>query len=183
MKRLYYLIDDLETTENVSQAVHDAGITDWNFHAISRDEAGLYRRRIHSAMPYQELDFVHTGVLWALVGASLGLVIGVVGHIVQPLPVHIDWLVVGLFALVCGGFGGWLGGMIGLSRENYKLAPFHAALSTGRTLVMIDVRPPRTAEIQKLIGNRFPRAQYAGIDSTYINPFDRPKTVYEPITH
>ena len=183
MKRLYYLIDDLETTEQVSKAVHGAGVTDWNFHAISRDEAGLYRYHIHSATPYQELDFLHTGTYWALVGAATGLIIGLVAHSIQPLPVHIDALAVALFTLVCGGFGGWLGGMIGLSRENYKLAPFHAQLEAGKILLLVDVKKQRALAIQSMIRDRFPRAQYAGVDSTFINPFERPRTVYQQITH
>ena len=183
MRRLYFLIDDLATTEQVSQAVHGAGTTDWNFHAVSCDEAGLYRHHIHSAMPYQELDFVHTGVAWAIGGGALGLLLGLVARAMQPLPVHIDGLAVGLLALVCGAFGGWLGGMIGLSRENYKLAPFHAQLAAGKTLVLIDVKKQHALEIQSLIRDRFPRAQYAGVDSTFINPFDRPRVVYQQITH
>ena len=48
MSRLYFLIDDLATVEQVSQAMHGAGTTDWNCHAISRDEAGLYRHHMRS---------------------------------------------------------------------------------------------------------------------------------------
>jgi hypothetical protein len=41
MKRLYYLSSSIESVEQVSNDLHEKGITDWNFHIISKDEAGL----------------------------------------------------------------------------------------------------------------------------------------------
>jgi hypothetical protein len=183
MKRLYYLVDDLETTEQVSNALHTAGVTDWNFHAVSRDEAGLYQHHIHSAATYQQLDFIYTGERWAMAGAGIGLLVGIICEAVQPLPVHVDWLTVALFTLVCAGFGAWLGGMVGFSRENYKLAPFHEQIEAGKTLVFVDAPKAQIGTLQSLLRNRFPKVEYLGMDSPFINPFERPRVVYHQSTH
>ena len=76
MRRLYYIADDLPTTRAISETLHDEGITDWNFHVVAKDEDGLYRHHIHSATPIQQLDIVHTGERFALIGAAVGLALG-----------------------------------------------------------------------------------------------------------
>lgn len=183
MKRLYFLVDDLETASVVSRTLHHAGITDWNFHAISRDEAGLDARRVRSAMPWQQLDFIHTGARWALTGVGIAAFVGIAMEAVQPLPMRIEVSTILLFCLLCGCFGAWLGGMVGVSRENYKLAPFHAELDAGQTLILVDVAVHRVDEIRTLMAERFPKAHFAGMDSPFINPLERPREVYPQTTH
>ena len=61
MKRLYYLTESMESTEQISDDLHKAGVTDWNFHVVSKHhEAGLYRRHIHSANIIHKSDIVHS---------------------------------------------------------------------------------------------------------------------------
>ena len=151
--------------------------------AISRDMAGLYRHHIHAATPYQQRDLVHTGVRWSLVAGVVGLVVSAVLKSFQPLPVNIDWTMVALFTLICGCFGAWVGGMIGLSRENYKLAPFHDHLVAGKTLVLVDVPQAQMAETQRLMRERFPMVAFLASDSTFINPLEHPRELYKPATN
>jgi hypothetical protein len=66
MKRLYYLSSSIESVEQVSNDLHEKGITDWNFHIISKDEAGLYSHHLHSASLIQRTDvvrFVERGLI------------------------------------------------------------------------------------------------------------------------
>ena len=182
MRRLYFLVDDVEMTEQVSDTLHRAGISDWNFHAIARDSAGLYRHHIHTATPYQQRDLVHTGARWALVATITGLIVSATMKSFQPLPFTIEWVMVVLFALFCGCFGAWVGGLVGLSRENYKLAPFHEHLVAGKTLVLVDVPAAQMAETRRLMRERFPEVEFLAADSTFINPLEQPRAVYKPAT-
>jgi hypothetical protein len=70
-----------------------------------------------------------------------------------------------------------------VSRESYKLAPFHAELDAGKTLILVDVAVHRVDEIRRLIAERFPKARFAGMDSPFINPLERPREVYAQTTH
>ena len=54
MKRLYYLTDTLDSVSKISTNLHQDGITDWNIHVLSKDEAGLYHRHVHSAHLFQQ---------------------------------------------------------------------------------------------------------------------------------
>ncbi len=183
MRRLYYVADDLETTHAISDTLHEAGISDWNFHVLAKDEDGLYRHHIHSATPIHQLDIIHTGERWALVGAAVGLVTGLVLYTMSPAPWLATPTLVVLTTLVGGLFGAWQGGMVGLSRENYKVAPFHQDIEAGRFLVMVDVSADNKPLVRQIMNMEFPQVTFGGKDSTLINPFARPERIYHQTTH
>lgn len=183
MRRLYYIADDLQTTRRVSDAIHAEGISDHDFHVVSRDEAGLYTHRIHSATTYQQLDVIHTGERWALGGGVIAAIVVIVLYLGSPWGFRPD-LLSGMALILLGGlFGAWQGGMIGMSRENYKLAPFHHDLEAGRYLIMVDVPRDREADVREALRLRFPALRPAGEDSTLINPFESPPKIYPQNTH
>lgn len=183
MQRLYYLADDLETTRRVSDALHAEGIRDWNFHVLAKDEAGLYSHHIHAATTYQQLDVVHTGERFALIGAIVAGSVAAFCYYTQPLPFAVDALAAVLFTALGACFGAWQGGMVGLTRENYKIAPFHDDIEAGRYLIMVDVRPENRTTVRELMNMRFPGVQRAGTSSTFINPLERPQRVFHQNTH
>jgi len=183
MRRLYYLADDLETTRRVSDALHAEGIRDWNFHVLAKDEAGLYQHRIHAATTYHQLDVIHTGERWGFLGAGIGLTVGLACYLLQPLPWVVDELAVILITVVGALFGAWQGGMVGLTRENYQLAPFHDDIDSGRYLIMVDVQPESRAHVREVMNMRFPEVQRGGSSSTFINPLERPERVFRQNTH
>ncbi len=182
MRRLYYIADNLPITRAISEALHEEGITDWNFHVVAKDETGLYRHHIHSATPIHQLDIIHSGERWALCGAAIGLALGLVVYISNVLPFATTALTVFLFALVGGLFGAWQGGVIGLSRENYKLEPYHNEIEAGRYLIMVDVHPDSRGRVREILNMGFPEVRFCGRDTTVINPFSRPKRIYSQIT-
>lgn len=171
MRRLYYLADDLHACERIGNALKEAGVSDWNFHVLSRDEIGLYQHRIHAAATYHRLDVIHTGERWGMVGAAIGLLLGGAAYFTQPLPWLVDGADVVLTAAVGGLFGAWQGAIAGLSRENHKIAPFHDELEAGRHLVMVDVGDHNRARVRALMNLRFPSVRFCGGDSTFIGPF------------
>lgn len=183
MRRLYYIADDLETTGRVSDGIHAEGFSDHDFHVVSRDEAGLYQHRIHSATTYQQLDVIHTGQRFAIVGACAGLLFALGLYLGAPWGWRPDLITALALLVLGGGFGAWTGGMIGMSRENYKLAPFHHDLEAGRYLILLDVPADREAEVRDMMRARFPEVRQAGEDSTLINPFESAPRVYHQNTH
>jgi hypothetical protein len=183
MRRLYYLADDLETTQRVSDALHAEGIRDWNFHVLAKDEAGLYQHHIHAATTYQQLDVIHTGERYALIGALVTGAVALVCFFVQPLPFRVDALAGVLFTALGACFGAWQGGMVGLTRESYKIAPFHDDIEAGRYLIMVDVRTENRSAVRELMNMRFPQVQRAGSSSTVISPLERPRRIFHQTTH
>ena len=46
MKRLYYLTDSINCAQNISDKLHQKGITDWNFHIMSKNKDDLDKQTL-----------------------------------------------------------------------------------------------------------------------------------------
>ncbi len=167
MKRLYYITSQINSAEQIAKDMHDEGVTDWNFHVLSKDRQGLYQHHIHSANHLQEFDIVHSalrgGIIGFIVGFTLCFTVNAIsGYAALSLP---------LLLLVGALFGSWLGALIGLTHENYKIARFHNDIEAGKYLVMVDVHKKEESKIKTLMKRYHPEASNVGEDSTLINPF------------
>ena len=178
MFRLYYLSDDIVITKAISDALHKEGITDWNFHVLAKDEAGLYQHHIHSATTYQQLDIVHTGEQWALIGGCIGLLLGLLVAVAEVAVWPSTAMTVGLFVAVGFLFGAWQGSLVGWSRESYKIESFHEDIEAGMYLIMVDVNADSKAPVREIMNMGFPQIRYCGKDSPLINPFKRAKKIH-----
>ena len=68
-------------------------------------------------------------------------------------------------------FGAWEGGLIGVEKENKKLARFHDDIEAGRFLILIYARRDQESVVRHMMSRRHPEAEFAGIDSHFVNPF------------
>lgn len=181
MKRFYYLTDNIESTEKVSEDLHAEGISDWHFHVLSKDEAGLQKKHVHVANPLHRFDIIHSGERGALIGGVLGFLIGTLAVMMSPLGSIFGMWFALLPTVVFGCFGAWVGGMVGLSHENYKIARFTDEIEAGRFLIMVDARKNLEDRVLRMMERQHPEATLAGIDDTWVSPLEGGKTrsVYE----
>ncbi len=171
MKRMYYLTGSLDSTEEISNDIHRAGITDWNFHVISKDEAGLYRRHIHGANLFHKHDVIRNAEHGALVSLVLATFATIYTIAVEPFgPDTTGFIYVAIFGFITL-FGAWLGGLTGLARENQSIAQFHGDIDAGQYLILIDVRAGQESAIKELMAGRHPEARLARVGSSIVNPF------------
>ena len=169
MKRLYYLADNLDTVDEIATALHRAGISDWNFHVLSKDDAGLYTHHLHSATPLHRRDVIRTGERGALLGFGAGLLAAIFSALLLELSPVYNMIVFAIAIVLPTLFGAWVGGLVGLSLENHKVTRFHRDIEAGRALLMIDVDRAHHRRIQ-LMMQAF-AVQPGGEDSTFIAPF------------
>ena len=73
MKRIYYLIPTIESVDEISDDLHQQGITDWHFHVISKNESGLVTHKLHSANVLYRTDLIRFLERGAIVGALMGV--------------------------------------------------------------------------------------------------------------
>ena len=170
MKRLYYLTNNLDSTEGISNDIHQAGITDWNFHVISKDDAGLYRRHIHGANLFHKQDVICYAELGALIGLVLATFLTIYTATVEPFgPETSGFMYVMIFGFI-SLFCTWLGGMTGLARENQAISQFHNDIDKGSFLILIDVRIKREGDIKALMAAKHPEAKLVREGSNLANP-------------
>jgi hypothetical protein len=172
MKRMYYLTGNIDSTEQISNDIHAAGITDWHFHVVSRDEAGLYRRHIHGANLFHKHDIIRYGERGAMVGFCVALL--ATGYVMatEPFGAGTSGLAYVVIAGVITLFGAWVGGLMGLATENRAIARFHDDIDAGRYLILIDVRRDQEEKIGELMAAKHPEARLVRVGSTLTNPFE-----------
>ena len=186
MRRLFYVAESIDDAEAVSEAILEQGIKRSRVHVLAKDEAGLYTHKVHSATPLQQLDVIHTGIRYAVLGLVVGLLIGtglVALNFLGLLQLQIG--VLGVMALGFVGlcFGAWEGGLVGLSRENYKIERFHDDIEAGRYLLMIDVRQQERPHVRELMNMEFAHVPYRGATDRRVRLLDKPKVMHHQTTH
>ncbi|TVP59998.1 MAG: hypothetical protein EA349_02110 [Halomonadaceae bacterium] len=171
MKRLFYLVDSIDSVEAISKDLHEEGVKDWRFHVEGKNESGIYTRRLHTATFFEKKDFVRYVERGLMIGTLIGLVLVTFGLITgyPPLPLA-AWVALFVFAVLAGG---WIAGFGGVHAENYKIRPFHSAIENGEFLVMVDVPKEHLATMRRLMQKNHPEARLRAIDSNHTNPFSR----------
>ncbi len=169
-RRLFYIADSLDIVDRVTEILRRKGVKKWNFHVLSKDNAGIYRHHLHSANVLQTRDFWRQGERGAIIGFLLGIaaalfIIGVLGF-------FRDYMLVAsvvIIALVTM-HGAWIGGIAGIGKENYKIKRFHNDIESGRILLIIDLADSDLPSIQQAL-EALP-VQACGTDRALTLPFD-----------
>ena len=169
MKRLFYLVDQMDSVEAISEDLHQEGITDWRFHILSRDDAGLFTRRLHSATIFDRTDLARYTERGAIAGSLFALAFIATAQLsgVLALPMA-AWIALFLFMTAAGAF---LAGFGGIGAENYRVRQFHDAIENGQHLVMVDVRKKDEQRMKELMAQRHPEARLQQEASSINNPF------------
>lgn len=167
MKRLYYLSPSLESVEQVSNDLHEKGITDWHFHIISKDESGLYSHHLSSASLIQRTDVVRFVERGLIAGGVLAALFMMPLAYIEAFTLNV-WVAVSFFCVL---FGSWAGFIGGISQENYKISRFHDHISAGQYLIMVDVGREHEQLIRCVMELRHPEAIAQGKSSVFTNPF------------
>lgn len=169
MRRLYYLTRSIDSVDNISADLHEHGVTDWRFHIVSKDEAGLYTHRLHRASVLDRTDLVRFVERGLMIGAvfALVLILGLQLFSGFEWPL-IAWIFLAAFFTLAGG---WLGGFGGITGENYRIRRFHNNIEKGEYLVMVDVPRKHMEKMKQLMAENHPEARLQGETSSMNNPF------------
>ncbi|PJE78713.1 hypothetical protein CI610_02348 [invertebrate metagenome] len=170
MRQHHYLLPDLEAAERLSLAIESSGVDHQHIHVIHRDRTSLEQRHLNGLSVIEESDVLHCGERGLLVGVLLAIAVGF--SLYEWLEGHPVVAVVVFFAVVViVGFATWVGGMIGASSDNYRLAPYHDDILQGKAVVMVDLLPEEASSVIEMVAQDFNEAKYCGMSDSVDNPF------------
>lgn len=177
MKCLYYITSTLDSAHHISDDLHEAGVDDWFFHVVSKDESGLKREHIHSGNYLEKLDILRDGIIGAMMGFIAGVLLMFVVMATEPFGPDVkSFVYLGIvFVVTC--FGAWSGGLIGIESENKKMAEFHDDIEAGKYLILIYARKKYEALIQSMMEKKHPEAKLVASDANFFNPLTSLKRV------
>jgi len=175
MKCLYYLSPNLDISAKVSDDLHEEGLEDFYLHVISKDEAGLVQKHIHSSNYLETLDLFRGTTVGGVIGFTVALLASIYAYKAQIFGQEIPNLMYIIFILFVTLFGIWEGGLYGVDSENQKIKPFHDEIENGKYLVLVYAEKEQEESIRNMMERKHPESKLVAIDKHFINPFSKLK--------
>ncbi|WP_349431332.1 DUF1269 domain-containing protein [Methylomarinum sp. Ch1-1] len=160
MRRIYFLAPNIEITHKIVDELRVQGIEDRHLHILAKRDTPL--KDLPEATEFQKTDFIPAVERGAALGATTGLLAGLVGlrfagYAIAGGPI--------LGILVYGAtIGAMMSGLAGLQVGNSKVKKYEEAIEQGELLVMVDIAKERIEEISKIITKHHPKAEFEGIE-------------------
>ena len=160
MRRIYFLVPNIETTHKIVDEIRSLGIDDRYIHVLAK--RGTPLEEMPEATVMQKTDFIPAIERGLALGATNGLLAGLV-------TLSFSGIVVGggvlLGLIVAGaGVGSWAGGLIGLNAGNSRLKQYEDAIENGELLVLLDLPKEQIDEISRAITRHHPKAEFEGVE-------------------
>lgn len=161
MRRLYFLVPEIETARKIVDEILLARIEERHMHILAKPDTPL--EDLPEASFMQKSNFVPAIQRGLAVGGVFGTLAGFVAVAFVPAAVIAGGAILGSF-LGGAGLGAWISGMLGLGVGSTRLKRFEEALEKGELLMMIDVPKDRVDEITELVKKHHPEAEVGGTE-------------------
>jgi hypothetical protein len=159
--RLYYLLPDIDSARKALDDMLLSRIEQRHIHFLTG--GAPLPPDIPEANILQKTDIVHGAKNGMLVGAALGIVLGIVIVFYFDLTTEATGAGILLLTTICGLlFGGWAASMVAAALPNSRLQAFYPELEKGRVLMIADIPARRVDQIEKLLAERHPEMRFSG---------------------
>jgi len=162
MRRLYFLLPNLDVTHKVVDELLLARIEERHIHVIAKEGTPL--KDLPEASLIQKSDFVPAVERGVAMGGATGIAAGLVAIALPGVVIAGGALLA--MGLAGAGMGAWLGGMIGMDVGNTHIKQFESAIQEGQILVLVDVPKDRVDDIQNSVKKHHSDADFEGTEPT-----------------
>lgn len=163
MKRLYFLVPDIDNATQIVKALQEMGVVAEGMHVIVKDQEKLEMTQILEAGVFETTDILRALVRGAVAGGIVGLVAGILLVMFPPQEFTLGWgTVLGLtvFGIL---FGAWASSLIGISIPNPVVAKFERAVEAGGIMILVDVPVLKEGEVLAFIKTYHPETTVHGL--------------------
>lgn len=168
MKRLYYLTDSTDCVEQIASEVHRWGISDWNFHVLSKDRAGLSKHQNHTDTLLHQKSIIPTSERGAFIGVAAGIAAALGVSLFMPLLESVGRIPFAVIVFMCALLGAWLVALFSMHEEQQKLRKFQDDIESGKYLIMVDVKKGHVELVRKVMAQH-PEALPATFGGSVVN--------------
>ena len=162
MRRIYFLIPDLETANKVTDELLLARIDERHIHVIARE--GTELGDLPKASLLQTSDVIPAVERGLAVGGVTGILAGVAAVSFPPAGLVLGGGAILATALAGSGIGAWLSSMIGVDVMNSQIKQFEGAVGEGEILFLVDVPKERVQQIETMVKAHHPEADVEGTE-------------------
>jgi len=161
MKRIYFLVPNIEITKKIVEELLLARIEERHLHVLAK--RGTVLEDLPEATFLEKTDFIPALEQGLAIGGLTGMVAGLVA-LALPGSLVLGGGAVLVSSLAGAGIGAWLSSMVGISIGNRRIQQFEAAMEKGEFLMMIDVPKDRVEEIESIVKKHHPEAECEGTE-------------------
>jgi hypothetical protein len=161
MRRIYFLVPNIETTKNIVDELLLARIEERHIHVLAK--RGTPLEDLPEATFLQKTDFIPALEQGLALGGATGLLAGLVA-IALPTGLVLGGGALFAITLAGAGVGALMSSMVGSSIGNRRIEQFQEAMERGEFLLMVDVPRDRVEEIETIIKKHHPEAECEGTD-------------------
>jgi len=160
MRRIYFLAPNIEVTHKIVNELRTKGIEDRCMHVLAKRDTPL--EDLPEASTFQKTDFIAAVERGAALGATTGLLAGLVGLRFAGFAIAGGPILGVLF--YGATIGAMMSGLAGLQVGNSKVKKYEDAIEEGELLVMVDMAKEQIGEISQIIVKHHPSAEFEGIE-------------------
>jgi hypothetical protein len=156
MRRIYFLVPDIETTRQIVDELLLQRVEERHIHVLGKRGADL--ENLPEASFLQKTDFVPALEQGVALGGVTGLLAGLAA-VALPTGLVLGGGAVLALSLAGAGVGGMASSMIGSGIGNRRIEKFQEAMEQGQYLVMVDVPRDRVEAIEGAVKQHHPQAE------------------------
>ena len=164
MRRIYFLLPDVEVARKVVDELLLARIAEDHIHVIAKE--GTAMADLPEATLAQKSDVIPALERGVAVGGATGIIAGVVAVTFPHAGLVLGGGALLGIALAGTGFGALMSTMIGVSTPNTRHTQFEEAISKGEILMLVDVPKERVEDIEEMVKQHHPEADIEGTEPT-----------------
>ena len=162
MRRLYFLVPDLDTANTVVDELLLKRVDDHHIHVVAKE--GTPMGDLPEANLLQKSDFIPAMERGLAVGGITGVLAGIAAVTFPPAGLVLGGGAILGTSLAGAGIGAWISGMIGMDVPNSQIEKFEDAIEKGEVLMMVDIPKTRVEEIEALVQQHHPDADMGGTE-------------------
>jgi hypothetical protein len=162
MRRLYFMVPDIDTANTVVDELLLKRIDEHHIHVVARE--GTPMGDLPEANLLQKSDFIPAMERGLAVGGITGVLAGIAAVTFPPAGLVLGGGAILGTSLAGAGIGAWISGMIGMDVPNSQIEKFEAAIEKGEVLMMVDIPKSRVEEIEALVQQHHPDADMGGTE-------------------
>lgn len=157
MKRLYYVTQDLDDAEMISDEVHSNGIDDHHFFVICRDEKGIRTHHLHGSDTLEKTNIIASGSRAYQVGGGLAIgimALALLNHlfaVVPSLPIFLLIIIAAMATIIVK--------IAGSSFDSYLMERLNQHLDLGEAVIVIDVDRNQLHKVESML-EQHPKAKF-----------------------
>ncbi len=164
MRRLYFLIPDVNSAKQIVDELLLERIEERHIHIASRDHHALLEAHLPEANLLQESDFVPAIERGLAVGGATGILAGIAAVAIPGTGLTLGGGAILGIGLAGAVVGAWVSSMIGVSVPSTRLQEFESAINEGQLLMMVDVAKAKVDGITELVRQHHPEAHIEGTE-------------------